>query len=69
MGGGFEDRMIFEDFLLTILWEEKSKMLSGPEIFFNDLGDPNLGRGFSFEWFANSEEEEWKGERWISTHE
>ena len=45
-------------------------MFLGPEIFFNDLGDPNLDDGSSFGKFLNSEEEEeWKGRWWISTLE
>ena len=69
VGRGFEDRMIDEVFLLTILWEEKIKALLGPKIFFNDLGNPNLGGGSSFGWFTNSEEEQWRGRRSISTFE
>ena len=48
MGRGFEDRIIFEVFLLEISWEEKSKALLGPEIFFNDSGDLKLGGGSYF---------------------
>ena len=32
LGGGLEDRMISEVFLLMILWEEKSKVLLGPDV-------------------------------------
>ena len=58
--------MILEVFFLDISWEEKSKVLLGPEIFFNDSGDLNLVSGSSFRWFPNSEEEEWKSGWWIS---
>ena len=71
-GRGFEGRMIFEgfeDFLLVIAWEDKSKALLGPENFFNDLDDPDFGVGSSFRWFPNLEVEEWKSGRWISTLE
>ena len=33
-GRGLEDRMISEVFLLIILWEDESKVLLGPNIFF-----------------------------------
>ena len=42
-GGDLEDRMRFEVLLLMILWEEKSKVLLGPDIFF-ELGDEIEGR-------------------------
>ena len=37
IGGGLEDRMISKVFLLIISWEEKSKVLLSPEIFFDGL--------------------------------
>ena len=58
-GRSWEDRIISNIFLLLISWEEKSKGLLGPKIFFG-LGDELEGRWFSFRWFPNSEEEEWK---------
>ena len=42
-GGGLEDRMISNVFLLLISWEEKSKVLLGPEILF-ELGNEIEGR-------------------------
>ena len=36
--GSLEDIMISEGFLLMILWEDKSKILLVPEIFFYELG-------------------------------
>ena len=53
--------MIFEVFLLTNLWDEKSKALLGPDIFFNYLLDHNLDGGNSFGQFKNLEEEKLKG--------
>ena len=67
-GGGLEDRMISNGFLLLISWEDKSNVLLGPNIFF-ELGDELKGRWFSFGWFANSEEDEWKSGWRISTLE
>ena len=37
--GSLEDWMISEVFLLMISWEDKSKVLLGPDVFFNELGN------------------------------
>ena len=38
-GGDLEDRLIFEVFLTIVLWEDESKVLLGPKIFFDGLED------------------------------
>ena len=48
IGGGFKDRMLFKVFLLSISWEDKSKVLLHPDVFFNDSGDLNLGSASYF---------------------
>ena len=37
VGGGLENRMIFEVFLMITSWQEKSKVILGPSIFFDGL--------------------------------
>ena len=58
-GRSWKDSNIPNIFLLLISWEEKSKVLLGPKIFFG-LGDELEGVWFSFRWFPNSEDEECK---------
>ena len=43
IGGGLEDRMISKVFFIIISWEEKSKVVLSPEIFF-ELEDEIEGR-------------------------
>ena len=56
----FEDRIVFEVLLLNVSRQEKSMALFDPDIFFDELRDPNLDGGCSFGQFTNPEEEEQK---------
>ena len=53
--------MMFKVFLLKNSWEDKSKKLMGPDIFFNDLGHPKLDSGSYVGNFPNPEKEEHNG--------
>ena len=55
----FEDRIIFENFLLTISWVETSKVLLGLYVLFVNLDDPKLVDRASFgRWFEACWEED-----------
>ena len=58
-GRSLEDRMLFDFFLTIVFWEDESKFLFGPNIFF-ELGDELEGRWFVFDDFQTQKKKNGK---------